>query len=92
MEAWHGGKSSEARMKVNIEIDCTPEEARTFLGLPDVTALNDRMTDEVFKRMEANMGSMEPDALMQQWTAFGGQMTDQFMNIMSATQPQNSKK
>ena len=22
-------------MKVNIEIDCTPEEARTFLGLPD---------------------------------------------------------
>ena len=25
-------------MKVHIEIDCTPEEARTFMGLPDVSA------------------------------------------------------
>ena len=27
-------------MKVNIEIDCTPEEARTFMGLPDVSKAN----------------------------------------------------
>ncbi|HQP20972.1 MAG TPA: DUF6489 family protein, partial [Phenylobacterium sp.] len=26
-------------MKMTIEIDCTPQEARTFLGLPDVTGL-----------------------------------------------------
>jgi hypothetical protein len=24
-------------MKVHVEIDCTPEEARRFMGLPDVT-------------------------------------------------------
>ena len=27
-------------MKVQIEIDCTPEEARTFMGLPDVEAMH----------------------------------------------------
>ncbi len=28
-------------MKINIEIDCTPEEARRFLGLPDLQPLHD---------------------------------------------------
>ncbi len=69
-------------MKVNIEIDCTPEEARTFLGLPDVKAFNQMMMDEMVKRAEANMDQMDPDVLMKQWTAFGGQMTNQFMDLM----------
>lgn len=69
-------------MKVNIEIDCSPAEARAFLGLPDVTALNEHLTGEMVRRMDANMESLEPDALMRQWTAYGGQMTDSFMNLM----------
>ena len=32
-------------MKVQIEIDCTPEEARTFMGLPDVGKANDVYVD-----------------------------------------------
>ncbi len=28
-------------MKLNIEIDCTPEEARRFLGLPDLSSLHE---------------------------------------------------
>lgn len=69
-------------MKVNIEIDCTPEEARTFLGLPDVKAFNQMMMDEMVRRAEANMDQMDPEVLMKQWTAFGGQMTNQFMDLM----------
>ena len=37
-------------MKLKIEVDCTPEEARTFLGLPDVTGLNAHLVDEMKKR------------------------------------------
>jgi len=33
-------------MKVQIEIDCTPAEARAFLGLPDVAPLNEAMVAE----------------------------------------------
>ena len=69
-------------MKVNIEIDCTPEEARAFLGWPDVKAFNQMMMDEMVKRAEANMDQMDPEVLMKQWSAFGGQMTNQFMDLM----------
>lgn len=39
-------------MKVNIEIDCTPEEARSFLGLPDVTEANRIYVDTISKGMK----------------------------------------
>ncbi|WP_300527082.1 DUF6489 family protein [Maricaulis sp.] len=82
-------------MKVTIDIECTPVEARAFLGLPDVSVLNDRMVEEMVRRMEANMDSLEPEALMRQWTAFGGQMTDNFMSFMqqaaSAGAPKSDK-
>lgn len=39
-------------MKLNVEIDCTPEEARRFLGLPDVSKANDVYVDAVAKAMK----------------------------------------
>ena len=39
-------------MKVNFEIDCTPEEARRFLGFPDVTKANDIYVDNIAKAMK----------------------------------------
>lgn len=39
-------------MKVNVEIDCTPEEARRFLGLPDVSKANDVYVDAISKAMQ----------------------------------------
>ena len=39
-------------MKVNLEIDCTPEEARRFLGFPDVTKANDVYVDNIAKAMK----------------------------------------
>lgn len=39
-------------MKVNVEIDCTPEEARRFLGLPDVSKANDVYIDAIAKAMK----------------------------------------
>jgi Family of unknown function (DUF6489) len=43
-------------MKMNIEIDCTPEEARTLLGLPDVTKANDAYVDGVTNLMKGAGG------------------------------------
>ena len=39
-------------MKVNVEIDCTPEEARRFLGFPDVTKANEVYVDAFAKAMK----------------------------------------
>ena len=34
-------------MKVTIDIDCTPEEARRFLGLPDLTAVHEAYVEKL---------------------------------------------
>ncbi len=71
-------------MKAKIEVECTPEEARAFLGLPDVAALNKTLTDEMQVRLKANMAALQPEELMKNWMAFGGQAQEQFMKLMSA--------
>ena len=69
-------------MKMNIEIDCTPAEARAFLGLPDVAPLNDHLVAEMKRRMDENMAAMQHEELMKTWTSFGVQAQDQFRRLM----------
>ena len=45
-------------MKVHVEIECTPDEARTFLGLPDVSKANSVYVEMVSKAMKG-AGSVE---------------------------------
>lgn len=71
-------------MKFRIEADCTPVEARAFLGLPDVTALNDHLVEEMKRRLDANVAMLQPDELMKTWASFGGQAQEQFMKLMTA--------
>lgn len=70
-------------MKVNVEIDCTPEEARAFLGLPNVAPLNDHLVAEMQRRMDENMARLQPEELMRFWTAWGAQAQDQFRRLMA---------
>ena len=48
-------------MKVHVEIDCTPEEARQFLGLPDVSKANQFYVDAIAKGMKgaANIDQLQ---------------------------------
>jgi hypothetical protein len=34
-------------MKVTIDIDCTPEEARRFIGLPDLAPVHEAYVDKL---------------------------------------------
>ncbi len=54
-------------MKINFDIDCTPEEARAFLGLPDVKPMQEAMMAEVEERMRANLAAMDPESLFKTW-------------------------
>ncbi|WP_119460546.1 DUF6489 family protein [Rhodospirillaceae bacterium SYSU D60014] len=54
-------------MKIKIDIDCTPEEARTFLGLPDVGPLQEAVMKEMQERMTTTLRSMDPEALFKTW-------------------------
>ncbi|MDF1749320.1 MAG: DUF6489 family protein [Alphaproteobacteria bacterium] len=54
-------------MKITVDIDCTPDEARKFLGLPDVGPMQEALIKQVQERMEANLKALEPEALFQTW-------------------------
>jgi len=69
-------------MKMTVEIDCTPEEARRFMGLPDVSALNDHIVSEMQKRIDSNMSMLSPDELVKNWMAFGAGAQEHFRKLM----------
>jgi len=54
-------------MKVTFDIECTPDEARQFLGLPNVAALQDRMMKEVEEKMRENMQNLDPETFIKTW-------------------------
>ena len=63
-------------MKFTVDVDCTPEEARAFLGLPDVAPMQAAMMKQIQDRMAANLKAMDADALFKTWmpVATGGGM------------------
>ena len=69
-------------MKMTVEVDCSPEEARRFLGLPDVSSLNDHLVAEMQKRIDSNMSMLSPDELIKNWMAFGTGAQEQFRKLM----------
>ena len=54
-------------MKINVEIDCTPEEARSFLGLPNVQPMQEKLLQEMEERISASLQAIDPQELMRQW-------------------------
>jgi hypothetical protein len=68
-------------MKVSIDIDCTPEEARTFLGLPDVAPLQQAMLKEMEERMRGALGAMDPDAMVKLWLPVGMEGWEQMQKL-----------
>ena len=54
-------------MKFTVDVDCTPAEARAFLGLPDVAPMQQAMMTEIEDRMKANLAAMDPEALFKAW-------------------------
>ncbi|MEI8393366.1 MAG: DUF6489 family protein [Rhodospirillaceae bacterium] len=58
-------------MKITVNVDCTPEEARTFLGLPDIKPMQDALVARIEERLSATLQSMEPDAMLRLWFPAG---------------------
>ncbi len=54
-------------MKVTVEVDCTPEEARRFLGLPDVVPMQQAVMEKFQQRMQGAIDAITPEALLKGW-------------------------
>jgi len=63
-------------MKVSIEIDCTPIEARQFFGLPDVEPVQAKMMAKIEQNMSEAIDRFSPEALMGTWLSALPQSAD----------------
>ena len=73
-------------MKIAMNIDCTPEEARAFFGLPDVKPMQEKLLKQVEARLSANLQAMDPEAMLKTWlSAFKGleELQEQFISKMA---------
>jgi hypothetical protein len=71
-------------MKLNMTVECTPEEARAFLGLPDLAPVNEVLVNSVKQRIEQNIELVSPEFYLKQWYQMGGQASDSFLQMMTA--------
>ena len=69
-------------MKMRVEIDCTPEEAREFLGLPDLKPLQATVMAQIEKQMiDAASAFSSPDALLRTWLSLLPQGPEQILDL-----------
>ena len=78
-------------MKINVQVECSPAEARAFMGLPNVEPLNDHLVAEIKRRMDENIASMQPEEILKTWTSFGVQAQEQFRRLMEGAVPGSTK-
>lgn len=72
-------------MKLTINIDCTPQEARAFFGMPDLEPMNDMIVQEMARRAKENMDTLaDPERFMAQWIAMSGKGLEGFQHLMGA--------
>ena len=68
-------------MKVNVEIDCTPLEARQFFGLPDVSPMQTAVMDKMQQQVMANIEKVSPESLIQSWFTFDPKIAERFQDM-----------
>ena len=73
-------------MKMTVNIDCTPEEARTFFGLPDVQPMQKEMMDRMQERMNATLDAMTPEAMFKALMPAGVQGMEQMQKMWAQFQ------
>jgi hypothetical protein len=71
-------------MKINVEIDCTPEEFRQSFGLPDLRPMQEAVLGAMQKQMLDAVARTSPEALMRNWMPLFPQTPEQMQQVMAA--------
>lgn len=58
-------------MKVTINIECTPAEARQCMGLPDVAPLQEAMLADMQEKLRAHLSALQPAEMVKTWFPLG---------------------
>ena len=80
-------------MKIKIEIDIKPEEARKVMGLPEVESMQNDLMDQIKEKMQQEINAMtDPQAFMERYLPLGMQGLEQFQKMMTEFATMGTKK
>ena len=69
-------------MKIHVGIDCTPEEARAFFGLPDVAPMQAAVMKEMQDRVVSAMKGTDAETLLKTWMPAGAASIEQMQKML----------
>jgi Family of unknown function (DUF6489) len=79
-------------MKATITVDCTPEEARAFFGLPDLTPLHEAYLERMQQLMKDGLSSADMEKMMGQWMPAMSSGFEQWQKLMWSAATGNTPK
>jgi hypothetical protein len=72
----------EKRMNVSVNIECTPLEARTFLGLPDVSAIHEKYIQTMLETFDGSNSVEQMENLFKSFSPMGDAGMRLFQQMM----------
>lgn len=58
-------------MKISVDVDCTPEEARRFMGLPDLSSVHAIYLGKLERLVDEGVTADNVDTMMRAWAPMG---------------------
>ncbi|OJU23354.1 MAG: hypothetical protein BGN95_07605, partial [Sphingomonas sp. 66-10] len=69
-------------MKFTVDVDCTPEEARSFLGLPDMKPIHDVYVQAMTDAMSGQTNLEQMERMFRSLSPLGDAGMKMFSNMM----------
>lgn len=58
-------------MKISVDVDCTPEEARRFMGLPDLSGVHAVYVGKLTRMVDEGITADNVETMMRAWAPMG---------------------
>ncbi len=69
-------------MKINIEVEMTPEEARKVMGLPDMAPMQEELMAQVSDQIKRNVAYIDPELLVKSVLPVGVEGIDKLQKVL----------
>ena len=79
-------------MKLNIEVDCTPQEAREFLGFPDLRPMQKAVLGRIENQLMDATTAISPEGVLKMWLSIVPASSEQYLKTISSLFQMPSEK
>jgi hypothetical protein len=70
-------------MKITVNVDCTPDEARQFMGLPDVKPMQASVLAKMEEHMLSAVDALSPETMLKSWFTAMPQGAEQMQKLFA---------